>query len=273
MFDLDGTLYDDTHQFDFQANVLKEKLPSHKQSAFIQDYLAVKRGDHPLKVGRVYDVNNDLILVQMDGWVFEAYNWDGTRLSEEEIRTLYEKPIILNFETMVHIGDPWWIPTSIAAHYGLNRDECYDAFLKTREYMMGPNFTLNPIEGLKEALELLRGEIQFVLLTNSHEQDGEMILQKIGLHDLFSLKIFDGMKPIKTVDHFQFIKNHFQVQFDEIVSIGDNWINEIRPVKPLGCYTVFIDPYQIGDDTFAHIVVDDLRKIIPVFREFTASIY
>lgn len=264
VFDLDGTLYEDTHHFDYQATRLKEKLPIDKHQLFEQDYSATKLDNHPLRMGRIFDVLKDLILVQLDNQVQEAYDWEGNEIPTERVRELYPEPIEINFDTMLSVGDPWWISISIAAHYGLDSKSCYDAFLETREYMMSPEFVMEPIPGFKEALEAIHTDIRLVLLTNSPEPDSEAILTKLGLDTLFALKIFNGQKPKRTLERFEFVRDHFGVYHDEIVSIGDNWINEIRPVRPLGCQTVFIDPHGLGDENSADLVVKRMGEIIPL---------
>lgn len=266
VFDLDGTLYEDTHHFDYQAERLKGKLPVDKQQLFETDYAATKLGDHPLKMGRIFDVVKDLILVQLDNHVQEAYDWQGNPISADRVRELYPEPIEINFDTMLSVGDPWWISISIAAHYGLDSKSCYDAFLETRDYMMTPEFKMEPIQGFKEALEEIHNRVRLVLLTNSPEPDSEAILTKLGLDSVFDLKIFNGQKPKRTLERFEFVRNHFAVEYDEIASIGDNWINEIRPVKPLGCKTVFIDPHGLGDETYADLVVKKMGEVIPFLR-------
>lgn len=267
VFDLDGTVYEDTHHFDYQAARLKEKLPADKQPLFAKDYASMKQGDHPIRVGRIFDVLKDLILVQLDNRVQEAYDWEGNPLPDEKIHELYPEPIEINFDTMLSMGDHWWTSISIAAHYGLSGKKCQEAFLETREYMMGPEFEMNPIQGFKAALEEIHNRMKLVLLTNSPEPDSEAILRKIGLDQVFDLKIFNGEKPTRTLERFEFIKNQFDVSYEEIVSVGDNWINEIRPVQPLGCATVFIDPHGLGDETSADLVVENMGGAIPVLKE------
>lgn len=267
VFDLDGTLYEDTHHFDYQANRLKDKLPEAKRLLFEQDYWATKQDEHPLKMGRIFDVVKDLILIQLDNHVQEAYDWEGNKLAAEKVRKLYPDPIEINFETMLSVGDPWWISISIAAHYGLTSKRCYDAFLETREYMMGPEFKMEPIIGFKEVLEELRQEVKLVLLTNSPEPDSEAILTKLGLDSLFALKIFNGQKPTRTLERFEIVKEHFGVRYDEIMSVGDNWINEIRPVRPLSISTVLIDPFELSDSEAADLVVRRMGEVIPVLHK------
>ncbi|GGE29704.1 hypothetical protein GCM10011391_05300 [Pullulanibacillus camelliae] len=258
VFDLDGTLYADTHHFDYYAERLKEKLPEEKQSSFQTDYKLARDNKHTLKVGCVYDESYDLILWQLDNTVKEAYEWNGTKLSEERLKSLYSHPITIDQVRFFNIGDLWWVPRAIAIHYGLTHPEAHQAFLETRKYMMGPAFRMQRIPGLKELLEEIQYKKKLVLLTNSPEPDSEAILEKLGLKDVFAKKIFSGKKPVQTPAHFEALKRAYGVDYQQILSVGDNWINEIRPARLLGCKTVFIDNYGLGDATSADCVVSDL---------------
>lgn len=267
VFDLDGTLYEDTHHFDFYANCLKAKLPSEKKELFERDYQLARNNKHTVKIGRVYDVNKDLILIQIDNIVMEAFDWEGNRLPNNRIQELYSESIAMDLDNMLNIGDLWWVPSSIARHYGLTNSQTYEAFLETREYMMGHEFTMNPVEGLREVLENIKDKVNLVLLTNSPEPDSEAILTKLGLQDVFHKKIFNGQKPRLTKERFKEIKYSFNVDYNEILSIGDNWINEIRPVLPLGCSSIFIDPHNLGREHTADIVVRNIQEVILYVRK------
>lgn len=271
VFDLDGTLYEDTHHFDYYAERIKLRLPVGKANLFAKDYLAFKNDQHSLKIGRVYDAINDLVLVQSHNMVTEAYNWNGGRLSMAEVKNLYPEPIIYDFEKMISIGDPWWIPSSIAGHYGLPPEKSYEAFLETRNYMMDPKFKMNRIPGLKEAMGAAREKAHLVLLTNSPKPDSEAILKKLGLSSLFSMKIFNGKKPTETVKWFQHIGKHFDVSLKEVMSVGDNWVNEIQPVKDLGCTTAYIDAYGLGETNCCDLVSPRIKGLFPVLREIGKS--
>ncbi|MFE8701378.1 HAD family hydrolase [Cytobacillus sp. FJAT-54145] len=264
VFDLDGTLYEDTHHFNYYADRLKEKLPTDKAMLFEQDYVDASHNHHTLRIGRVYDVEKDLILVQLDGVVQEVFKWDGRALSKVEIEELYPQEIVFDFEKILNIGDPWWIPVSIARHYGLSAEQAYYSFMETRKYMMGPEFEMEIITDFKETLEKVGTVRKLVLLTNSPEPDSSAIIKKLGFSEVFDLKIFDGKKPVETLAQFEKIKDHFGVRYDEILSIGDNWINEIRLAQSMGCSTIFIDPYQLGNVSSADLVVRSIKDVIPI---------
>jgi FMN phosphatase YigB (HAD superfamily) len=249
IYDLDGTLYEDTHHFDFYANELKKRLPADVQAAFQTDYEAGRRDEHVLRIGRTYDANRDLILVQIKGDVREVYRWDGTQLPEAEVRELYPDKVQVNLTDMFSVGDLWWVPGCMARHYGLDDSQTTEAFLATREFMMGPDFHMNNIEGLKEAIAKSRANgVKQVLVTNSPQPDSEKILDKIGLLQSFDEKVFMAKKPSGTKGVFERIVNQFDLPYERILSVGDNWVNEILPAMELGCQTVYIDPHDIGTD-------------------------
>jgi FMN phosphatase YigB (HAD superfamily) len=271
VFDLDGTLYEDTHHFDYYASRIEEKLAKEKREQFRSDYEAVLSGQHPLKIGSIYDVERDLVLAVKDGFVKNACRWDGRELEDEEVRRLYPTQIFVNLDNMFSIGDLWWVPSSIGRHYGLKNEDTYKAFLETREYMMSPNFKMKPINGLAETLKSIKNYINLVLMTNSPKPDSEAILVKLSLSDVFHKKIFEAGKPTKTKERFEEIRHIFNVRFEEILSIGDNLLNDIVPARNLGCKTMYINSHQISDSHIADIVVDKLETGLRFIRNLPAS--
>ncbi|MED3653919.1 HAD family hydrolase [Heyndrickxia sporothermodurans] len=268
VFDLDGTLYEDTHHFDYYANKLCEKLDIEKQELFRKDYEAILAGEHSLKMGAVFDVEHDLILTHVNGHVIQAHTWDGEPLSEHEVGELYPKELQFNFHSMLNIGDLWWVPAAIARHYGIDNESAGKAFLETRQYMMTPEFQMKVVPGFKEVLQQLSGSKKLVLLTNSPKQDSEVLLHKLGFNNLFDTLIFDGKKPIQTKDHLTKIKEKYQVEYHQILCIGDNAINEIFPAKRLGCQTILIDPHAISKSENADYIVSHLSMLVNILKTF-----
>lgn len=267
VFDLDGTLYQDTHHFAYYAKRLCEKLPKMKQDDFWRDYQAVLTGTHKLEIGTVFDVEEDLILRQHNGKVIKGYTWDGENVSEEKLHAIYQhKPLSFNFTTMLNVGDLWWVPGSIARHYKITDEAAEKAFTETREYMMTDEFQMEQIKGFSELLHQLSEKKILVLLTNSPESDSEVILSKLGVQAVFDRKIFNGKKPIETKKHLQFLKEHYDVTYDQILSIGDNAINEIFPAKELGCTTILIDPHHIFTGEVADYKVDTIEDYMEILQ-------
>ena len=268
VYDLDGTLYEDTHHFDYYASELKKRLPEDKQAAFQADYEAARRDAHPLRIGRTYDVNRDLILVQIRGIVKEAYTWDGVKLPDEQVKDMYRDGVCVNLENMLSVGDLWWVPGSIARHYGLSGATSNEAFLATREFMMGPDFHMNRIPGLLESITESRANgVKQVLVTNSTQPDSEKILDKIGLLNSFDEKVFMARKPNGTKGVFERLSNQFDIPYANILSVGDNWVNEILPAYELGCQTVYIDPHSIGEGLECDMRVQAMADVLETIRK------
>ncbi|WP_268753022.1 HAD family hydrolase [Bacillus alveayuensis] len=166
---------------------------------------------------------------------------------------------------MFSIGDLWWVPSSIGRHYGLRNEDTYQ-----REYMMSPQFQMKPIDGLVETLTAIRDDIKLVLMTNSPKPDSEAILEKLGLSMCFQQKIFEAGKPVKTAERFKRIARTYTVRFDEIISVGDNLLNDIIPARELGCKTIYIDPHKIGNEGSADIVVEKLKDSLEFLRKLAS---
>jgi FMN phosphatase YigB (HAD superfamily) len=271
VFDLDGTLYDDTHHFDVYAELIKEGLPEKLREQFAADYRTAVAGEHPaLRIGTFYDVKHDLVLKVKGGIVEEAIHWDGSVAPPLVVRHLYPGPVVPDHETIFNVGDLWWVPTAISAHYGGKAEHHQASFLKIRETMMLPEFEIAPIADLTDAVAALHGKIVRILATNSPQPDSEAILRKVGLLEHLDKLYFNCRKPAGIERIMREVAAEHGLQFDEILSIGDNLTNEIVPAKALGCQTVFIDPHGIGAGPEADLIIKEMRQFLPQLRTLAA---
>ncbi|MFX3624724.1 MAG: HAD family hydrolase [Ectobacillus sp.] len=243
IFDLDGTLYEGTSHFDYYAKQIEETLPVEQRPLFAEDYEKMKRGAHPLTIGKVYDKEYDVILTldPLSLKAIEVHTWTGQKWRAEKVQSIYSTPIIYDTARMIAVGDGWWLPYAAGAHYGAeNMRSAYD---KTKIYMSSTDFHLPKTPGLQKALLKLRNEKKLVLITNSDELDVKRLLRGLELHEVFDFVITDALKPIETIKHFQMVISKHGVKAEEVVSIGDNFINEISPALKLGMYAVYITPH------------------------------
>jgi FMN phosphatase YigB (HAD superfamily) len=241
VFDLDGTLYEDTDHFDYYAELLKLELTKEEdQQRFQKDYEAMKAGNHIVKIGKAYDVERDYVLTldPMTIQVTEVHNWDGELINQDEVMTLYKEPLEFNFENMIAIGDGWWLPFVTAKHYGVQ--DTYTNYNKTKEYMVTDQFQLTKTPGLKQGLLELKNSKQLVLCTNSDIDDVGRLLKELELDTIFEHILSSAMKPTHTEGHFKKLIQQYEVKPHEVVSIGDNFINEIAPALKLGMKAVYI---------------------------------
>jgi FMN phosphatase YigB (HAD superfamily) len=241
IFDLDGTLYEDTDHFDYYAELLKQELTNQEeQLRFQQDYEAMKTGNHAVKIGKAYDVDRDYVLTldPMTLEVTEVHNWEGHLVSQDEVRSLYQGPLQFNFENMIAIGDGWWLPFVTAKHYGVS--DTHSIYNKTKEYMVTEDFELTKTPGLKQGLVELKESKQLVLCTNSDIDDVGRLLQELELDTVFEHILSSSMKPTKTKELFKKLFEQYDIHPHEAVSIGDNFINEIAPALKLGMKAIYI---------------------------------
>lgn len=263
IFDLDGTLYEDVGHFHYYADLLKKKVEKKGQSHFQEDYKAVLNGEHLLAIGKVYDIEKDTIITvdPFTNIVKKVTSWYGDLWCEEEVEKQYPHPLRYDFERMIAIGDGWWLPFAVAMHYGVQVMEARECYVKTKDYMSTNAFLMSKTNGLKEALNQWREEKLLVLLTNSEYEDVESILERIDLKGIFHDAIPSAMKPQKTEEHFRRILQKYELDPSEVVSVGDNFLNEIAPALNLGMKAVFVQPVYVEIDYKGLEVVQSLEDI------------
>lgn len=240
IFDLDGTLYEDTAHFDYYANLLMQRVGA--KSSFYEEYEKMKQGKHPVNVGKGYNVEHDCIVTidPMDFALLAVEDWDGTKWDERKQREVFGDKVTFDFEHTIAIGDGWWLPYVTALHYGLSREEAYFCYQETKEFMITDEFKLKKTPGLLEGLQQLKRNKVLVLVSNSDEQDVSRLLKELGLENIFAEIIPSAQKPAYTAKRFTYLLDKYQCAPEEAVSIGDNFINDIAPALRLGMKTILI---------------------------------
>lgn len=268
IFDLDGTLYEDRHHFDYYADRVKKKLPESIQEEFEETYQKVVNDQHPLQPGRFYDLLEDKLIVQIHQEIKEVYHWNGKLVDPQEVNVLYPEGYVhLDRRRFFSIGDYWSVPIIIARHFGFQRKDVNSAFTETRRYMMSEKFTMNPVKGFRETLLELKEHINLVLLTNSPQPDSDVLLIKLGLDNVFAKKIFNAKKPSHTTLRFTEIRDTFETQYPNMLSVGDNYVNEILPARDLGLETIYIDNHHTGLASQSELTVHSITEVIPILKE------
>lgn len=265
IFDLDGTLYEDTNHFSYYAEQLKGELPESKWAAFEQEYERIIAGNHIITIGKVYDVVRDQVL-KIDSstmQVVQAWTWGGQPLQREQITFDYPNPITCDFETMIAIGDGWWLPNACAKHFGVV--DTYSAYERTKEYMASDKFQLTRIPNLRQALLHVKEKKKICLLTNSEQTDVQRLLNRLDLEGIFDEVITEGKKPQNTTKHFLELMDKHQLQPEQCLSIGDNFINEIAPAIRLGMETIFIDLNELDYPEYQGLKVRSISEVLDSF--------
>ncbi len=244
IFDLDGTLYEGTDHFDYYANRLYIDVPENNKQAFKDDYHKMKLGKHPVAIGKAYDVDRDVILTldPLTLTVVKVEDWNGNAWPEEEATNTYTGLIKFDFEHIVAIGDGWWLPFACAKHYGV--ENCYKRYVETKEYMVTDQFKLEKINGVKEWLLKLKETKNIVLVTNSDIDDVGRLLKELEIDTVFEHMVTSAQKPTKTDEIFERLIAQYEVKPEEVLSVGDNFINEIAPALKMGLKAIYIDPLK-----------------------------
>ena len=250
IFDLDGTLYEDTDHFDFYSQRLAERLPEECRPFYFRDEAASRQGTHVLRMGRVYDRRQDWVLATTpDGHVLQAWTWSGDEVSAADRLATYSEPVSFDMQWMLSIGDSWWIPAACAYHYGL--ESTYQAYLEAKDFLASDQASLTPIPGVKEGLEKLKSHCRLVVATNSDMTDTRRILQALGLEKAFSAIYSDCRKPARSRALFTQIAEELGVKADRTLSVGDNYLNDIYPAMQLGMAGCLIDPHRLQPEEVA----------------------
>ncbi|WP_216828766.1 HAD family hydrolase [Alkalihalobacterium elongatum] len=252
IFDLDGTLYEGSEHFDYYAKHLMKKLSPVMYSSFYEEYEMMKAGNHVVQIGKAYDVNRDCLLTidPIKLTVIKVEEWTGTVWSEEQTNKTFPNEVIFDFENIVALGDGWWLPFTLAKHYGI--EDCYSSYLATKEFMVTEDFELKAIPGLREWILQLQAEGKVtVLVTNSDKEDVLRLLKELDLNDVFSHIVSSARKPSYTLEIFKHLIYQYDVKEEMTVSIGDNFINEIAPALLLGMKGIYIHPHGTTDETEA----------------------
>lgn len=255
VLDLDGTVYQETNHFSYYGERLAAQLPESKRAAYLEDVTNVLSRKRTLQYGDAYDAVQRMIV--RDG---KVYNWSGERMPEAPGGRLE------------YVDDPWGIYGVTARYHGVAPEALQDAFMETRAHMESDAYPMMGMPGLRAAIDDLKSlGVQFVLATNSPEPDSRTILSKLDLTGVFAMEVFDAKKQINAPTHFRNFRDALGVPFEEMVSVGDHYRNEIAPAIQLGMKTICIDRYVQPERPTVDVVVHHPSELASVFQQVTET--
>jgi FMN phosphatase YigB (HAD superfamily) len=264
LYDLDGTLYENTDQYEHYTSCLASRLEGDARRRFLEEYHAVQQGRHRLSYGLTFDVSRRLLLrtsQSSPARVIEAWSWDGHAIDPGVVYG--DAPVAHDLESFITASDPWWIPHILAHYHGLSILQCEQAFLEARRMMMAPSYNYRPARGVPDGIRECALRYLQVLATNAPRAEAERILQATGTLGLFDLQVFEAGKPQKMRALIREVSHEFRVPFERILSVGDNPFNEIYPALALNCKTCLVDPAGCyRDRPLAGPRVDSLQVLL-----------
>lgn len=249
LFDLDDTLYfiPSGEQFKRYGENLAKFLPEPEQDHFLKELAASRANKSAWKVGRAFDPHTGWILDFDDHWKLKtAYRLDGAQVSKEEVQQYYrpgthEKEL----SHLIHIASGWGVPTSLGRLKGLTNKHNREAYVATRTEMMhqAEKFPLTHPPGLVNFFDSLKPKYKLIVATNSDFEDANLVLEKLRIKLHFDKVYGQAKKPSNSLVLLQEITTSFQIQYPELLVIGDSVYNDLRDAKALGAQTVLIERF------------------------------
>jgi len=241
VYDLDGTLYEEHRHFIYYAELIRDGLPEERQADYWRDLELMWSNRHPLKIGRVYDADRDLVLsVDEHMRVVRAWTWKGHTLDANIVTKNYPQPIVCRMDgPLIAVGDGWWIPVVGARRHGLLDTRQY--YVQTKERLHHTPEWLLPIPGLAAAIQNAGVSVPQIVATNSDRDDAEALLKRLGLFDAVDGLYPSCNKPTDAEKWFQRICDDWGVPPHRALSVGDNYLNDVMPALRLGMRGLLID--------------------------------
>lgn len=275
IFDLDGTLYEDERVYDRFAEELARFLPYDRRAQYFRDWERAKQGDLAARIGLGYDETRDCLFRFSGGRIMSFIDWQrheepapaiGDTSLNRDARP-EEPPVEVPIfgEGRINIGDWWALPDVLAAHYGVPRPDRASAFLATRDFIGSEGFRLRREPWLVDTLQGLRGGgKRLVAMSNSPAASVDDVFDQLGVRRYFSLIVTSAEKPHGLT---RFLEE--EAAPERVLSIGDNFVNDIEPALRAGSYALYIDRHdtRLGADSPRCYCVDSIQAVPGWLRE------
>lgn len=242
LFDLDGTLHDDPRVTDHYAAGLERAIPEGRGQGLRVEAEAVVAGAHPAVLPGCFVEPARGLVVHAPRWVAEtATDWQGHPVAVPDDlrgRVQHEGPLR-------YLGDRWQILGALAARRGAGRPVLHEAFVLARRFVNDRATQLARFECLDDVLERLAAGRRLLLATNTPEELGRPLVERLDLRQPFALVRFDARKPTGCTELLAEAYRLWGTSPDQVLVVGDNLWNDLLPPAEQGCRTVHIDPMGI----------------------------
>lgn len=243
LFDLDGTLHEDPRAMDRYVSALEATIPDGGGIGLREEVESVIEGRHPaVQPGRFAEPVRGLVFEVRDWGVESATDWSGQPVLVPDGlsgRVRHDGPLR-------YLGDRWQIIGALAARRGADESVLGAAFTVTRRFVNDPSTELVRMDCLDELLDRLAVGRRLLLATNTPEELGKPLVDRLDLRHPFELVRFDARKPAGCAELIREAHRRWGTATNEVVVVGDNLWNDLLPPAEQGCRTVHIDP--LGTD-------------------------
>lgn len=249
LFDLDGTLYEDPAVYDRYAAEMGSNLDPQTRERYLDHWQRAKTGGDAARVGLGFDADTDLLFRYRGGRIVSTIDWTGLETpapsaAEEDP----ERPVGPPIEVPIfgrnrrNIGDLWAMADVLAMHYGVPREKRSAAFMATRAFMASDEFHLHLPPGMEERLRDLRARgFSLLAMSNSPLASVHDVFDELGIRQYFDAIVADAAKPVGLIDWLADGSNS-----EGLLSVGDNYVNDIEPALKAGARALYIDRHATG---------------------------
>jgi FMN phosphatase YigB (HAD superfamily) len=214
------------------------------------------------------------IVFDLDGTLYrgnEPYRYYAREISRtlpvaEREHYLAAMEAYLCQESSIEASDGWEAAVVLAGRPRGASMAYADAFAATRRYMTTSECQLEVPKGLGDLLVELRDRVRLVLASNTPAAFVFPLLARLEALYWFHEISCQSEKPDRFAGRLKGVSATLEIPLDHVMSVGDHFVNDIRPAVELGCATAYIDPYGIGPKHVAAFHAATVEEVLDPLR-------
>lgn len=218
-----------------------------------------------------------LILFDLDGTLyrgddpFRYYAGVVSRKMSSKDERAYREAVEAHLSGLEGIveGDNWEAVVMLARGYLGDDPVLKEAFHEVRDFMLSPVCRLEVPAGLRAFLYEWQERAEFVCVSNSQQNSAVPVLEKLGLLPAFEKVFAQARKPEGLTAIAETLLGD-NGSGGEVLSVGDNYLNDIAPALQKGWATAHISPrgYFPGPSTYQGRTMED---VLPGIQHWLAA--
>lgn len=234
IFDLDGTLYQSNRYY---ADYLRFMIAG---TQWESEYNTLLERIEQIFCGERLRMNTAYHLEKIDADTVDELFEKLEQTNAPEMK--YEELVCNN--RYVFLGDGWSVMKVVGTALGLLDGTRADiTYLQTREMMLESELLFS--DRLSQVLANLRTYFSVVLISNASKALADNVLKAIGCENTFDKVVCDAKKPsgfheaLKKLNCMEVLE-----QPESVLTVGDHALNDLCPLKRIGCKTLWVNPFS-----------------------------